>query len=277
MRKLLTLALFCLVGTAGFASVALVQSNAGGFISSFGSTTTTFTTSAVGFSSPTTPGSLLVCVGWISIQGTSTTPFAGVGFSNPCLTSGFTWTAAHGGFGWEVAQTGPDRLEGLFLVSYIPNASVMSGTTTLTASVTNNSGSTYNIEVEFSLYEFSGLAVSPFERNVLAQTTPLGSASQNSTPNPGNVTANSAGDLIFVAYTAGATGSNGTAGAAYTLGVSATVATIGQAQYNLSASAGSQATSFGTNSLPNWGAMATVFAIAPPPSSSVPRHRGFVN
>ena len=209
--------------------MALVQSNAGGF--------GTTTTSAVGYNNKTTAGNLLVCVVWASASSSR-----GAGIQTP-VTSGFTWTLATSATFSDVGTA-----HGAVSIYYIANASSMatSVTTTVTSSVSLD-------DIEFSLYEFSGLTA-----GVSVDTTEATSSTSGGTPNTTSLTT-SATDLIIVAMSA--VGSNGSAGSRYTLGINAAnqfSGCVGQTQYILNQAQGTIATSFGTSQT-YWGCCAVAF------------------
>lgn len=266
MKRSVIAILLCVTSHC-FAAITLVQSTAGGSVSASGSGVgpTTYTTSAAGFSSPTTPGNLLVCVFWGNYQSTNGVAVGALGLQFP-TTSGFTWTGVRAVFGW---QTGGNLNSGQFGVSYIANAPLMnpSDLTTESTVLLGNSGGNYNVQVEFTLYEFSGAATSsPVEQNIVA-------TGSSSSPNPGTITIVNANDMIFVGHAGNRSGTNASVGAGYTLGINATVAILGQVQYQTSVTTGAHATAF-SGSIPNWGAMAVAFK--PAASVGVPRRRGYV-
>ena len=124
-------------------AVALVQSKAGGV----GRGTTTATSTAVGYTSNTTAGDLLVLVAIAAADGTICS------ISTP-VTSGFTWTLASS------STFSDSTLPQIGRVStyYIANASAMSSATTTTVAASTTKGATF-IDVAFTLYEFSGVAI----------------------------------------------------------------------------------------------------------------------
>jgi len=211
-------------------SIALVQSKAGGS----GSGATTATSTAVGYTSATTAGNLLILVA--CADGDSS-----VSISTP-VTSGFTWTSATTEPWSDTTGTSYGRTT----IFYIANASAMSTLTTTTVGAT---GGTTFTDVGFTLYEFSGVAttsavdVTAIQNNNTATLT---------TPTTANLST-TATDLIFVAMAAENTA--GTAGAGYTLGV-ASPSLVGVAQYILNQASGSISTAFGGTS--NYWACAAV-------------------
>src|ERR1700727_2710740 len=125
---------------------ALRQSNNGGSGSG--------TTSAVGYSSNTAAGSLLVCVIRASYNDSTNDVLS---ISAPS-TSGFTWTAGGSGSWDAIISTSPLRLKGgAVRIYYIANASIMS--TSVTTTVTATVGGT-TPSVSFELYEFTGVVTS---------------------------------------------------------------------------------------------------------------------
>lgn len=260
MRRFLVIAVVCL-SVACHATIALVQSTAGGSGTLASTTPFTVTTSTATFGSNTTSGSLLICVVWATT--TSGTSQDQPNSSGPCSTSGFTWTTAVTNVG-----NGSGLSAGMVGLYYIANASSMSNatTTTWTASAPG-SGNALTLKAEFSLYEFSGISPSSVVDVFTSRAAQTGG-----TPTTSNLNTTLT-DLVIVALNA--IGSNISAGAGYTLGVNATVATVGQTQYQLNVAAGSIPTAFsGTETA--WGALAVAFKGASVVATSVPRHKGMV-
>lgn len=228
-------------------AISLVQSKAGGSASVTGPATVTATTNSVGFSTPTTPGSLLVCIGYSTCSSPTVSPGAPA-FNLPS-TPGFTWTPISGGpWGQGLPSTG-----GRVGLWYIPNAASMSSATSLTASIVGI-GFTVTVNVEFELYEFSGVAASsPIDVTGFSSNQAGGSPQA---PVGGSITT-SATDLVIVAFSGNS--ANISAGAGYTLGINATVATTGQTQYQLNVPAGAVSTAF-TGTQTNWGAIVASFS-----------------
>lgn len=216
----------------GVGGIAIKQSNAGGH----GAGTTPTTTSAAGYSANTTAGSLLVCVVYASA--TSSVPTI-----NIPSTSGFTWTLA--------SSEGGSSAETRVAIYYITNASSMATSVTTTVTATATTGV---VDVEFDLYEFSGVVTaSPVDTSQVAQGTAA-------TPSTANLST-SLTDLIIVAACGAASGA-GAAGAGYTLGITASHqigGNVGQLQYILNKPSGSIATAgFGTG-WTGWGMVAIAF------------------
>jgi hypothetical protein len=241
--------LFCLLASACF-GITLVQSNAGG--SATGTSLGQLTTSAVGFTSTTTPGSLLVLIGWASVSG--------AGCGNPgwisTTTPGFSWTFG----GQQTNGASPFCPWSVFL--YIANAASMATSvhTTLTVGYSGSGPET----VEFSLYEFSGVASSsPLE----TQNNPTGTGS---TPSVGVTITHT--DLVLFAY-CGQPGSNLSNGAGYNVGVNAAVAVVGQAEYALAVAPGTSTAAFSGGTNARW---AGVLAAFKPAISTAARSRGYV-
>lgn len=267
MRKLLHLACALILSSQCFAVIALVQSRAGGSATGSGSmsfSTFNLASSAVGFSSPTTAGNLLVYVAWSHYSLTSAGSFALLDVVP--TTSGFSWGSSFG-TNWSSVSGGAGNC-GQISIYYIPNAASMSVTTVATSGI-NGSGTITSANVEFSLYEFSGVAISsPLDKFTGTQN------GVSSTPSTSNL-ATTATDLVIASFGGNQTGSNISAGTSYTLGVNATVSTVGQTQYQLNVPSGSVATAFSGGTEPNWGCYAMSFKTAAA-TSSVPRHRGWV-
>lgn len=275
MRKLFHLVCALLLSAPCFPAITLVQSNAGGSVTQAGTTPFTATTSSVGFTSNTTAGNLLVCVTWVYNSATSGNSASGNNWAAANITtSGVTWTQVRTPFGYDDASPFPLN-EGGHGIFYIANAPAISSSTLTTFAITNNSGSphTFTAHLEFSFYEFSGIAASsPVDTVVIGNlTTP---SSPNGTPSAGNITTTAANDLLFVVYT-GQPGSNLTAGGSYTLGVNAAVAVVGQTQYRMNVASGTYATAF-TGTVPFYGITATAFKGVAAGATSVSRHRGWV-
>src|SRR5208282_6844498 len=231
-------------------AIALVQSNAGGHATG----TTTATTSAVGYTSNTTANNLLVLIAWAI--GSSSTLATPPPISTP-VTSGFTWTLAK-----SATWADTDTIEGgRVSIYYIENAAQMLSSTTTTVTATKV-GSSPSVTVEFSLYEFSGVATSSSLET--SASTINGSASDPSTAN----LSISNTDLIISAYQSEG-GGNIAKGSAYTLGVNAAYATAGQTQYILNQAAGSVNTAWGS-SQNIWGCAAVAFTIAAIPATATP-------
>ena len=212
----------------------VVQKNAGG---SGGGTT-----SAVGFGSTTTAGSMLQCVVRASITD-SADPNITVNLPS---TLGFTWTLVNSSY-WSNSfyESGLHMnvySEGIIAIYEIANAGVMATTvkTTVTAS---NSGQSPS--VSFNLYEISGLASStPVDVSAASYAD-----SAAIVPGVGTlVTANT--DFIFVATTL----ASASTGSGYTAGVSA------DEQYILNQVAGSVPTSFGSSATTYWAAVGVAYS-----------------
>jgi hypothetical protein len=269
MRKLLTLALFCLVGTAGFGSAGLVQQAAGGSASNTFAAGGTLTTNAVGFPGNTTLHDHLFCVVWVRETGGS--EIVGVGYSHITVTtSGFSWAclaatcSAASGFSDNLTA----KKYGLTAIYEIQSAAVMSTsvTTTVTAVVPSSDDCTI-CELEFSLYEFSG--VGSYVDLLGPPSNDTGTAT-----NPAETTLCTSSPCFMFFSLVGFPGSNLTAQSGWTLGENAATATIGQVVYNLALSGATSAQFSGTLGL--WGMYGAQYSLASP-SSAVPRHRGFVN
>jgi len=230
-------------------SMSLLQSNIGG--SATGGPTAapwTLTSSAVGFSSTTTAGSLLVCVVYGRLS--STTSSVGAG-QLAAITSGITWTEATLN-SW---TTTPGTTAGGLRILYRANApSIAPGITTTATHNISGSGFTATMSVEFALYEFSGIATSsPVDvTRAVAQST--------GTPTVGTMTTTKT-DLVLVGFSGNS--ANATAGAGYILGINMGVATTGQLQYALNVPAGAQSTAFTPGSQTNFAGAAVGFKTLP--------------
>ena len=210
-------------------SIVLRQSKAGGS----GSGSSSATSSGVGFASNTLANSLLVCVVWA----TGSSVAAGtLGITAP-VTSGFTWTLAVAAAQWN-DPSGPNR--GKVSIFYIAGAGAMA-TTTTTAVGATETGTSPTCGVEFSLYEFTGVATSsPLETSSSA----VDSTGSSTDPAPGSLTTSNT-DLILSCYqceSASNLAANTSAG--FTLGVNAASETTGQTQYILNEASGTIVTSW---------------------------------
>lgn len=210
---------------------------------------------------------------------TSSTPTA-LAPSTLAPTGGaLTWTEA-GHRQW-VNAFSPSTKAGIATIYYIVNAASTSAS--FVASVQEAGGPIANVTmtVEFSLYEFSGVQVTTgggalsvvdttafFLKDVVSGGSLIG----------GTITPTHNNDLIIAAYSGdSATGSNVASGASYTLGVDATIAILGQAQYKLNASTGAQSFLFNSNPATFFGGFGAAFKpfVAPPPAG-ISRHKGYV-
>ena len=229
--------------------MSLIQQNAGGSATD-SSGSATVTSSAAGFSNPTIPGNFLLLIAWATATGsTSSNPL----ISNP-VTPGFTWTRV-------ATQTnGVITFAPAVGMWYIPNAPSMATSMHTTISIAGNSGHSTTQAVEFSLYEFSGVALTSPVDTFVTPANPAGT----STPHSALVT--TATDMLVFAYTGGTLGSNLSSGAGYTLGVNSTVAVTGQMEYVISLSAGTNAFTFVGGTKVRWAGVAAAFKliIAPP-------------
>jgi hypothetical protein len=268
MRKLLPLALFCLLQTAAFSQATLLQSNAGGSASATFTAGGTLTTNAVGFSNNTVLGNHLFLVAWVRLTGGSEI------LSYPTITvttTGFSWACIAASC--STFASFDDNLTakqyGRSTIYEIASAAVMStSVTTVVSAVVASSIHCVTCELEFSLYEFAGVgsyispALGPPPNETGTPTNPA--ETYACTPSP-----------CFMFFTlVGYPGSNLTAASGWTLGVNASVATIGQVVYNLSLSGSTTAQFVGTLGL--WDMYGAHYSLASP-STAVPRHRGFVN
>lgn len=218
---------------------SLLQSNLGG---NFNGVTNggTISTSAVGFNNPTTAGSLLILVGWITGQAIN------VNLPSSITTPGFTWSSGVGGGNWSF---GGGVHSGVAFVYYIANAASMSITTkTIVNHFSLSNGK--SVQMEFTLYEFSGIVFSSPVDKVGATNNVTGG-----TPNSNFATPTSATDLIIAVFSGDsiAGGVNISAGSGYTLGINATVAKVGQMQYKFDVPSGLSSATFGGGTEPTWG------------------------
>lgn len=228
----------------------LVQSIKGGSGTGFVAPGGTVSTSAAGFASPTTAGNFLVCVQWTYQDGevfgvNPPTISGGYGgsFTEPDGDSTPAWVTVVGATLTETATAD---------VFVIANAPSMSTSQLVTAAAENDpdNGSGHSIQVEFDLYEFSGVPTSPtFDVDSYA----LGPEGGGSPETPTVSFAPSAATELLIAVFVGKPGSNLAAGSGYTLGINSTLSnTIGQLQYQLGAASGQTSAAFSGTST-NWG------------------------
>jgi hypothetical protein len=270
----ITIALFAVTSCL---AATLVQSAVGGTASGTVLANGSITTSAGGFSSSTTAGDLLMMVIYTKATGDG----SGTSDDEPVISGGYSGgSSAWAGCGPFCANptfngsANPNIAYGAFIY-WITNAPAMSPTQTTTTVVNNDSASaSQTIEVEFDLYEFSGITNPP-----VYDLTDNGVENDNSSGPTGTTptvtfgaTANK--DLIVVLQQNDS--ANLSAGSGYTLGINSTVVPFGQFEYNLSAAPGQTAAAF-TGTATDWSLSAFAFKIPAVASSSVPRHRGFVN
>lgn len=262
MRLLLVLLLILACTLAH--GMALVQSALGGNASGGSGSVPGYSETTTSTSVNTSNGNLVI-VGvwsdWSTAQVMSYSP--GLSITIP---AGVTWT--HTASAWLVGNPGNG---GRFDIFFMYGAPAISTNIAATISFSGSGGhAVSNVNIEFSVYEFSGI-----------KTTSAVDTSASNNDNSGSGTTVDAGtltttatDLLFTCFQA-LPGSNILAGSGYTLGPSAVAATIGQCQYQLNVPAGSVATAFnGTETY--WGTLAFAFKPAVIPPSSIPRHRGSI-
>lgn len=271
MRKIRALVFVFVLVVPCFGSISYLQSNAGGTGTgtSNGSEELTVVTSAAGYSSTTASGSFLVCI----VYSKQHASIFEVGVLQPVpVTSGITWQ--FGGFS-AFGNTG-DGNAGEVDVFYSTNSASIGTSTMTTVSVTVGgiqSGITET--VEFSLYEFSGVASSsPVDGSYPSLE---GTSATPALTSPNNLVTTQT-DLAIITYSGDPSGaSNLSAGAGYTLGVNAGTATIGQAEYDLGVPAGTYNPGFSGGTNAKWGIMGIAFKPgSAPPSTPAPRHRGLI-
>jgi hypothetical protein len=246
-------------------SAAIIQSNDGGNASGSFSTGGTLTTTAVGFSSATASGNTLYMPVWIREESSNADCAINPSTGITITTSGFTWTAAptYNAF----ADSATETHCGLIKYYYIVGAASMPTSTTTTIAVAVPSGEHCTCSIEFALYEISGVSAFLNDNG----TPPPNDTGTASTPEC-NTTVS--GTEIYFCNLIGYPGSNLTAASGYTIGVNATVATIGQTSYDLAVTGTTNPNYSGTLTL--WATFAAAFSLSSSPAS-VPRHRGFVN
>lgn len=276
MRKILQFACVLLIASRCFCSIALVQSKAGGSASGSVAFLGTVTTNAVGFSSTTGAGNLLVLVIW---QNGGTTGDV-ISITTMPISGGYSpsdWLSAAANQSAGNDDGGITYCSGVGIFA-IPNAPSMTSSQTTTVTARNN-GAAGTIKVEFAMYEFSGVAASPIYDLTSFDGQGVDFIGDSGTPG-GNwvsgfgISPTAHTDLIIVAMQAQA-GSNLTAGTGYTLGINASVATIGQVMYQLNAPPGQTSASFvGSDNF--WSVAALAFNAASAGGGSVSRHKGSV-
>lgn len=244
--------------------IALVQSKLGGSASGTVpadnglSGPQPITTSAVGFDSPTTAGNLVVCVVWANID-TSGTPSLEGGL--PVVSGGYSGSFIghpNAGAGWQFPLSpglGASHL-GFGEMWCIPNAPSLSPSNLFSVTVYNEGSFSGDVNVEFALFEFSGVDAS------ILDLGSSGSASDDQVGGTPDVTfsATTNTDLILTVLSA-YPGSNLSAGSGFTLGPDASVATIGQVEYVLNAAPGQTDSGF-SGTEPYWGIAALAFGQA---------------
>jgi hypothetical protein len=215
-----------------------VQMNIGGYGSNANGSAGS---SAVGYNNITTAGNLLICVVWAA-----SSP-AVSGFPptiNTPLTSGFTWVLAGSA---QYSDIGTPQY-GSIAVYYIANAASMPTATKTTVSA---AGGLHNLtQVEFALYEFSGVATAS-----VIDTSATSNDGFNSIPSTAALVT-SVTDLIFVSTVC--EGAAPSLGSGYTSGIKSSHISSGLSQYIANQAAGTIATGFG--SIDNyWGCVAIAF------------------
>jgi len=267
MKRLTAISILCLLCLPLYAVQSLVQSNEGGsaaFSGSFSGSGYSLASSSVGFTSPTTGGDFLLLV--YSVNFTYGTPQS-VACTATVSTSGFSWSSIFGS-AWSDSIGHCGRAG----IVFINNASSMNVPTTVTALLGNSGGSVTAANVEFQLYEFSGInstTYDAFSGITYDSATPA-------IPAPPVSLTTTATDLVFTVYGGLIGQSNIAAGSGYTLGINSTVANPAQFQYSLNVAPGSYAASFGGAST-YWNCIAMAFKGSGGTPTPVPRHRGFVN
>jgi hypothetical protein len=212
-------------------------------IGGFGAGSTSATTNPKGFASATAVGNFLVCVVW-SDTDTSAPPT----ISLP-VTSGFTWVLA-GSSTYSHSTIEYGRVS----VYYIANAASMPTTTKTTVTATRAGAS--STEVEFALYEWSGIVTAS-----VIDTFALGSQSAGALTLVNTASlVTSVKDLIFVSEITSSF-TLPTLGAGYTTGISSFDVASGSSQYIPNQAAGTVSTAFGS-SKNYWACIALAFKAA---------------
>jgi hypothetical protein len=265
MKKLIFITIL-LSASLATATEAFVQANIGGSNNISGARPLTVTATG-SFTNPTTSGNFLVCVSW-AVETVSGLDAGTVGLNIPTAT-GLTWQDG-GGLPWASGGSGNRNTFGVSRIFYVPNAPAFSGT--VSASATDPSSGVSAItsfKLEFVLLEFSGVSGTLETHGDWQLNVPGGSVV--------DITANTThnGDLIIVCFT-GDGGSNLPAGSGFTLGPSATVATVGQVQYMLNAPIANTHVSFGGSAPIAFAARGDAFVASSPPAGGVQRHHGTV-
>jgi len=182
-------------------------------------------------------------------------------------TSGVTWTQANGSWVGQLFDNVNHIVKQTSAYGVFNAASISSGTTISVNAITaSNQISSCN--VEFVLFEISGLTSSAFVSGVLAGTL------AGTTPS-GSMTG-TAGHTGFVIFGFSGEGSSAlTAGTGYTLGPNAVTTVLGQIEY-ASAQPTSVTASFAGGANPGWVGTGLWFTDGVISATSVARHQGSV-
>lgn len=239
----------------------LVQSRIGGSASGSVAGHGNITTTAAGFSNPTTAGNLLLMIVYTKSIGT------GIVFDPPVIASGYSrvWQSIDNAGSYLSVPSGN---EGGASIYFIDNAPSMSILQTTTIRMLNQSASTSTLAIEFDLYEWSGIVV-PLVVELTIPPDPFTGVINSDVGGTPNVNFTAAGsvptintNLMLVAMSA-VPGINLTAGSGYTLGINASAATLGQFQYQSSAPPGQTSATFNGTVPSDWGIVAIAFKDGP--------------
>ena len=219
----------------------ILQSKLGGH----GTDPTNAVSSAVGFTSTTTAGSLLILVGWCYCIATNS---ASVALNTPAVLNSQAWTLAGAKQTYHNASTKESGAVGIW---YIANTTSFDNTHTCTLSASLATGT--EVDVEFALYEVSGIATTT-PVDVAAGTN--NSSGSSTVINAGTLTATVTDFVIAASIEINA---KAAAGSGYTLGIQPNYLTnYGSSQTELNVAAGSVPTAFGTSES-YWAAEAVAF------------------
>ena len=266
MKKTLSILTFCLLSSLCFGSIALVQSNHAG--SNSGSVGPGGTLTATGgFTNNTVTGHLIVLIFYAKVSPSS------VSIGNSGLTS------VSGGYSGTIvpclgAASTAGGITTLSQIRFLDNAPAMSTSQLPSVTVSNPSGTdSGTFDVEFELYEFSGIA-NPLvaEMDPDADLSGIEVSGSGGTTPSATVTTTLNTNLILMTMTAPA-GSAVTAGSGFTLGIAASSAQNGQFQYRMNAPPGISSVSFGSSETVAWDLTGIAFKAAPA-APMIARHRG---
>lgn len=232
----------------------LLQSNSGGFGTA---SANTITSSAVGFSSTTTAGSLLVMIVW------SNSTHFGLPLVVTPATSGLTWLRAGVGEAFYVDFSGSPVYADASIF-YCSNAPSIASSVTSTATAAE--GLSTSTQVEFALLEIAVAGGGQIAATTLSGGPNPGlaiaeSADKTGTPPNNSVSPTTTSAIISALRSETVTAF--TAGTGFTLGPSSShVTKVGQSLYALNEPAGTIPVAFaGTSTL--YGMLTVAFAIAP--------------
>lgn len=221
--------------------MALLQSNIGGAATVTSVTPQNFTSTAAGFASPTSAGSLLVMSGWITAGFNTLSSNVSLATPPPLGTSSWATT--------QLALGIPSGI-GYWVIENAP--SIATTSTTKAIGVLTGSGFTVSsATVEFALWEFSNMVTAS------AKDVVQFAHSANSVPNAGGLTT-TAVDIVMQTYVARG-GPAISAGTGYTLGIAGSAVIESQTQYQLSVPASTVTTAFVGTQTGTWISLAVSY------------------